>query len=40
MIAVQGEPVDIGGYYRPDDGKCAAALRPSATFNEIIASVS
>ena len=40
LIAVQGEPVDIGGYYRPDDGKCAAALRPSATFNEIIASVS
>lgn len=40
LIAVQGKPVDIGGYYRPDDSKCAAALRPSATFNEIIASIS
>jgi isocitrate dehydrogenase len=28
--------VDIGGYYLPDDAKCAAAMRPSATLNAII----
>lgn len=39
LIAVQGKPVDIGGYYKPDDAKASAALRPSATFNEILASV-
>jgi isocitrate dehydrogenase len=39
LIAVQGKPVDIGGYYKPDEAKAAAALRPSATFNEILASV-
>ena len=33
MIAVQGSPVDIGGYYNPDFGKVSAAMRPSATFN-------
>lgn len=31
--AVQGKPVDIGGYYLPDRGKCADVMRPSATFN-------
>jgi isocitrate dehydrogenase len=36
LIAVQGKPVDIGGYYRPDDTKASAAMRPSATFNEIL----
>jgi len=39
LIAVQGKPVDIGGYYRPDDAKASAALRPSATFNRILAQV-
>jgi isocitrate dehydrogenase len=39
LIAVQGKPVDIGGYYKPDDTKASAALRPSATLNEILASV-
>jgi len=33
LIAVQGKPVDIGAYYRPDLAKVAAAMRPSATFN-------
>jgi len=33
LAAVQGKPVDIGGYYRPDLGKVAAAMRPSATLN-------
>lgn len=39
LLAVQGNPVDIGGYYWPDDEKAAAAMRPSATFNAILASV-
>jgi isocitrate dehydrogenase len=33
---VQGSPVDIGGYYFPDDERVTAAMRPSATFNGII----
>ena len=33
LIAVQGKPADIGGYYRPDEAKTAAVMRPSATFN-------
>lgn len=37
LIAVQGVPVDIGGYYRPDPAKVEAVMRPSATFNAIIA---
>jgi isocitrate dehydrogenase len=37
LIAVQGKPVDIGGYYHPDDAKASAAMRPSATFNAILA---
>ena len=36
LLDVQGKPADIGGYYRPDDAKAAAAMRPSATFNRII----
>jgi isocitrate dehydrogenase len=36
MLAAQGRPVDIGGYYHPDDAKCTAAMRPSATFNAVI----
>ncbi|HSI14951.1 MAG TPA: NADP-dependent isocitrate dehydrogenase [Chthoniobacter sp.] len=39
LIAVQGKPTDIGGYYKPDDAKASTALRPSGTFNEILASV-
>lgn len=37
LIAVQGKPVDIGGYYMPDDKKAFDALRPSNTLNEILA---
>ena len=33
LIAAQGKPVDIGGYYRPDADKAGAAMRPSATLN-------
>jgi len=36
LLVAQGEGVDIGGYYHPDDTKCTAAMRPSATFNAII----
>jgi isocitrate dehydrogenase len=39
MIAVQGKPADIGGYYKPDDAKASAALRPSQTLNTILAAV-
>jgi isocitrate dehydrogenase len=36
LLAAQGKPVDLGGYYFPDDDKCIAAMRPSATLNAII----
>jgi isocitrate dehydrogenase len=36
--AVQGSPVDIGGYYRPDPERVVAAMRPSATLHEALAS--
>lgn len=36
LIAVQGKPADIGGYYRPDADLVAAVMRPSKTFNDII----
>ena len=39
LIAVQGHPVDIGGYYRPDDALTVAVMRPSASFNAILASL-
>jgi isocitrate dehydrogenase len=40
LIAAQGKPTDVGGYYRPDAAKAAAALRPSATLNAIVAAMS
>ena len=36
LIDCQGTPVDIGGYYIPDDGMASKAMRPSATLNAII----
>ncbi len=36
LIAVQGKPVDMGGYYHPDKKKLAAAMRPCAMLNAII----
>ncbi len=36
LIGAQGKPVDLGGYYRPDPAKVAAAMRPSPTLNAII----
>ena len=37
MIAVQGSPVELGGYFRPDADKTSAVMRPSETLNGIIA---
>jgi len=34
---VQGQPVDIGGYYAPNPELASKAMRPSATFNGILA---
>ncbi|WP_365695696.1 NADP-dependent isocitrate dehydrogenase [Nocardioides sp.] len=39
LLAVQGSPADIGGYYRPDPALAEAVMRPSATFNEALASL-
>ncbi|KXU34340.1 isocitrate dehydrogenase [Cephaloticoccus capnophilus] len=39
LLGVQGSPTDIGGYYQPDDARATAAMRPSATFNAILASL-
>jgi isocitrate dehydrogenase len=39
LLAVQGSPVDVGGYYQPDLAKANTALRPSATLNGILAGV-
>ncbi|MBB6430513.1 NADP-dependent isocitrate dehydrogenase [Algisphaera agarilytica] len=36
--ATQGKPVDLGGYFQPDDAKASAAMRPSATFNAALGS--
>ena len=39
LLAVQGSPVDVGGYYQPDLAKANTALRPSATLNGILAGI-
>ncbi len=39
LSAVQGQPVDIGGYYKADADKCKAVMRPSATFNAALAAM-
>ena len=36
LIAAQGKPVDLGGYYRPDLEKATRAMRPSPTLNAIV----
>lgn len=36
LIGVQGNPVDIGGYYRPDDAKAGDAMRPSGIWNSVL----
>ncbi|MDD3883696.1 MAG: NADP-dependent isocitrate dehydrogenase [Gallionella sp.] len=37
LIAAQGKPVEMGGYYHPDLNKISAAMRPSTTFNTLLA---
>ena len=39
LAAVQGSAIDVGGYYMPDDAKASVAMRPSATFNGILATI-
>jgi isocitrate dehydrogenase len=39
LVAAQGKPQDIGGYYRPDFDKASKAMRPSATLNAALASL-
>ncbi|WP_010147983.1 NADP-dependent isocitrate dehydrogenase [Serinicoccus profundi] len=36
LLAVQGSPVELGGYYQPDDELACAAMRPSESFNAVI----
>jgi isocitrate dehydrogenase len=36
LLAAQGKPVDVGGYYHPDDAKASKAMRPSQTLNRIV----
>jgi isocitrate dehydrogenase len=37
LLGVQGSPVDLGGYFDPDPDKASAVMRPSATFNDLVA---
>ncbi|MFB0835904.1 NADP-dependent isocitrate dehydrogenase [Arthrobacter halodurans] len=39
LLAVQGSPVDLGGYYRPDGAKVEAVMRPSATLNRVVSTL-
>ncbi|KQP17548.1 NADP-dependent isocitrate dehydrogenase [Pseudorhodoferax sp. Leaf265] len=39
LLEVQGKPVDIGGYYKLDDAKVAAVMRPSKTLNDALAAL-
>jgi isocitrate dehydrogenase len=36
LIAAQGRPVEMGGYYHPDFAKTSSAMRPSTTFNAVL----
>ncbi|MCW5956405.1 MAG: NADP-dependent isocitrate dehydrogenase [Pyrinomonadaceae bacterium] len=39
LLAAQGKPQDIGGYYHPDPERTYAAMRPSATLNAIVGGI-
>jgi isocitrate dehydrogenase len=39
LLAVQGSPVDLGGYYQPDPERCEAVMRPSKLFNDALATL-
>lgn len=36
LLDAQGSPADLGGYYKPEDAKASAVMRPSATLNEVV----
>jgi isocitrate dehydrogenase len=40
LLAVQGAPADVGGYYKLDEAKVTAVMRPSATFNAALQALS
>ncbi|EWS82247.1 isocitrate dehydrogenase [Brachybacterium phenoliresistens] len=40
LLAVQGKPADIGGYYRPDPARAAEVMRPSQTLNALVEKIS
>jgi len=40
LLAVQGSPADIGGYFRPDDALVNDVMRPSKTFTDVLATLS
>ena len=40
LNSLQGQPMDIGGYYQPNDEKAAAAMRPCEMFNEVLSALS
>jgi isocitrate dehydrogenase len=39
LLGAQGKPVDVGGYYHPNDAKASKAMRPSATLNAIVEAI-
>lgn len=39
LKAAQGKPVDIGGYYQPNEDKASRAMRPSATLNQVLTNI-
>ena len=39
LNAAQGSPMDLGGYYLPDENKASSAMRPSETFNKVLATI-
>ncbi|MGW1162091.1 NADP-dependent isocitrate dehydrogenase [Streptomyces sp. NPDC002519] len=39
LLAVQGKPADIGGYYQPDPAKATEVMRPSETWNLLLSSL-
>lgn len=39
LVAVQGSPADIGGYYQPDKPKASTVMRPSKTFNDALSTL-
>jgi len=39
LLGVQGQPVDLGGYYAPDPDKATTVMRPSLTFNAALATL-